>query len=72
MTDRLRLVPTIISFEVNKFMSFDREATFGYHLDIPSGTSIRFEAKENKKQYNWSHLRKPCDLRFEQFNKWPN
>ena len=25
-------------FEVNKFMSFDREATFGYHLDIPSGT----------------------------------
>ena len=28
-------------FEVNKFMSFDREATFGYHLDIPSGTSIR-------------------------------
>ena len=35
-------------FEVNKFMSFDREATFGYHLDIPSGTSIRFEAKETK------------------------
>ena len=29
-------------------MSFDREATFGYHLDIPSGTSIRFEAKEKK------------------------
>ena len=35
-------------FEVNKFMSFDREATFGYHLDIASGTSIRFEAKETK------------------------
>ena len=29
-------------------VTFDREATFGYHLDIPSGTSIRFEAKETK------------------------
>lgn len=35
-------------FEVNKLLSFDREGTFGYHLDIPSGTSVRFEAKETK------------------------
>lgn len=30
-------------FEVNKCLSFDREAAYGYHLDIPSGTSVRFE-----------------------------
>ena len=28
-------------FEVNKCLSFDREAAYGYHLDIPSGTSVR-------------------------------
>ena len=35
-------------FEINKFMSFDREQTFGYRLDIPSGTSLRFEGGETK------------------------
>ena len=24
-------------FEVNRFLDFDREATYGYKLDIPSG-----------------------------------
>ena len=28
-------------FEVNKCLSFDRETAYGYHLDIPSGTSVR-------------------------------
>ena len=27
-------------FEVNKCLSFDREKAYGYHLDIPSGTSV--------------------------------
>ena len=30
-------------FEVNKALDFDREATFGMRLDIPSGTAVRFE-----------------------------
>lgn len=36
-------------FEVNKLLSFDRKAAYGYHLDIPSGTAIRFEPGESKK-----------------------
>ena len=27
-------------FEVNKCLSFDSEKAYGYHLDIPSGTSV--------------------------------
>ena len=30
-------------FEVNKSLVFERENAFGMHLDIPSGTAIRFE-----------------------------
>ncbi len=30
-------------FEVNRALRFDRATTFGMRLDIPSGTSIRFE-----------------------------
>lgn len=30
-------------FEVNKVLKFDRKAAYGYRLDIPSGTSVRFE-----------------------------
>ena len=35
-------------FEVNRQLSFDRPAAYGYHLDIPSGTSVRFEPGEEK------------------------
>lgn len=35
-------------FEVNKQLEFDREKAYGYHLDIPSGTAIRFEPGEVK------------------------
>ncbi len=35
-------------FEVNKCLSFDRNAAYGYHLDIPSGTAVRFEPGEEK------------------------
>ncbi|MBI2765070.1 MAG: urease subunit beta [Chloroflexi bacterium] len=31
-------------FEVNRALRFDRTRTFGTRLDIPSGTSVRFEA----------------------------
>ena len=34
--------------EVNRCLSFDRETAYGYHLDIPSGTSVRFEPGEEK------------------------
>lgn len=35
-------------FEVNRCLKFDRAAAYGYHLDIPSGTSVRFEPGEEK------------------------
>ena len=35
-------------FEVNKLLKFDRESAFGMRLNIPSGTSIRFEPGEEK------------------------
>lgn len=35
-------------FETNKLLSFDRSAAYGMRLDIPSGTSVRFEPGEIK------------------------
>lgn len=36
-------------FEANNALSFDREAAFGYRLDIPAGSAVRFEPGEEKK-----------------------
>ena len=35
-------------FEVNKMLTFDRAAAFGYRLDVPSGNAVRFEPGETK------------------------
>ncbi len=35
-------------FEVNRQLEFDRAEAYGYRLDIPSGTAIRFEPGEEK------------------------
>lgn len=35
-------------FEVNRFMIFDREQTYGFRPDIVSGSAIRFEPGETK------------------------
>ena len=35
-------------FEANEALSFDRDRTKGTHLDIPSGTAIRFEPGDTK------------------------
>jgi urease beta subunit len=35
-------------FEVNKRLRFDRTQAFGMHLDIPPGTTIRFEPGERR------------------------
>lgn len=35
-------------FEVNKLLTFNREIAYGMRLDIPSGTSVRFEPGETK------------------------
>lgn len=35
-------------FEVNAALSFDRESAYGKRLDIPSGTSVRFEPGSSK------------------------
>lgn len=35
-------------FEVNRALLFDRAATYGFRLDIPSGTAVRFEPGDSK------------------------
>ncbi|WP_425861119.1 urease subunit beta [Arthrobacter sp. TWP1-1] len=34
--------------EVNDAMEFDREASYGFRLDIPAGTAVRFEPGDAK------------------------
>lgn len=35
-------------FEVNKALDFPRKQSYGYRLNIPAGTSVRFEPGETK------------------------
>ena len=35
-------------FEVNKALDFPREQAYGYRLNIPAGTSIRFEPGDSR------------------------
>ncbi len=35
-------------FETNKALDFDRKAAFGFRLDIPAGTAVRFEPGQEK------------------------
>ncbi|MGB3491378.1 MAG: urease subunit beta [Elainellaceae cyanobacterium] len=35
-------------FEVNRALTFDRAATYGFRLDIPAGTAVRFEPGDTK------------------------
>ena len=35
-------------FEANKALEFSRERSYGHHLNIPAGTSVRFEPGETK------------------------
>jgi len=35
-------------FEVNKALIFSRKHAYGFHLNIPSGTSIRFEPGDSR------------------------
>jgi urease beta subunit len=35
-------------FEINRALDFDRPATRGMRLDVPSGTSIRFEPGDER------------------------
>ena len=36
-------------FEANRALRFDRAQTFGFRLEIPSGTAVRFEPGEEKR-----------------------
>ena len=36
-------------FEINKALEFPRRKAYGFHLNIPAGTSIRFEPGDGKK-----------------------
>jgi urease beta subunit len=35
-------------FEVNRALEFDRAAAYGFRIDIPAGTSVRFEPGEER------------------------
>lgn len=35
-------------FEVNKDLEFPRKQSYGYHLNIPAGTSVRFEPGDTR------------------------
>jgi urease beta subunit len=35
-------------FEVNRFLSFDREAAYGMRLNIAAGTAVRFEPGDTR------------------------
>jgi urease subunit beta len=35
-------------FETNKALKFQRSKTFRFHLNIPSGTSLQFEASDSR------------------------
>ena len=35
-------------FEVNKALDFPRKQSYGFHLNIPAGTSIRFEPGDSR------------------------
>jgi urease subunit beta len=35
-------------YEVNKYLQFDRAASRGLHLNIPAGTTVRFEPGDHK------------------------
>lgn len=35
-------------FEVNRYLEFDRKKAYGYHLNIPATTAVRFEPGEEK------------------------
>ena len=35
-------------YEVNAQLEFNREEAFGYHLNIPAGTALRFEPGDKK------------------------
>ncbi len=35
-------------FEVNKALSFPRKNSYGFHLNIPAGTAVRFEPGDSR------------------------
>ena len=47
-TARCRSASHYHFFEVNKALVFDREKAYGMRLDLPSGTSVRFEPGDTK------------------------
>lgn len=36
-------------FEANRALRFDRETAYGFRLQVPAGTAVRFEPGENKR-----------------------
>ena len=36
-------------FETNEALQFDRKSAYGYRLNIPAGTAVRFEPGQNRR-----------------------
>jgi urease beta subunit len=58
-------------FEVNKRLRFDRAQAFGMHLDIPPGTTIRFEPGQRQVRLvaRWQALDRVAGLTNGQANE---
>ena len=50
-------------YETNSALAFDREATRGFRLDIPSGMAVRFEPGQDRTVRLVAYLRRPQGLR---------
>ena len=48
--------------EANRALEFDREKALGYHLNISSGTSIRFEQEKQNMLKLWSMVEQKQSL----------
>ena len=48
MTGHVKIGSHTHFFEVNKVLDFPREQAYGYRLNIPAGTSVRFEPGDTK------------------------
>ena len=55
-------------FEVNRALDFPRQKAYGYRLNIPAGTSIRFEPGDSKEVELCEYRRPSHCLRIQRFN----
>ena len=50
-------------FEVNRYLQFDRESAYGYHLNIPATTAVLPRPEKNAKSGMVKHMIAPEGIR---------